>query len=145
MPRGVADARRAGRQGLDQDPPTGLAPPAAAGELRDQREGALLGAEVRQAQRAVGVEDDAQRDVGEVVALGDHLGADEDAATRRARTRRARSACAAPGGAVGVEAEDLERRQQLVELGLHALGARRHARAIVTEEHSGHASGIGSA
>ena len=59
------------------------AAPGAAGELRDQREGALLGAEVRKAQRGVGVEDDAEADVGKVVALGDHLRADQDAAVGR--------------------------------------------------------------
>ncbi len=56
--------------------------PAAAGELRDERERALLGAEVGEAQRRVGVEHHAERHVREVVALGDHLGADEHAGRR---------------------------------------------------------------
>src|SRR4029077_10041930 len=40
---GGADARRAGRERLDKDAAAGVAPAAAARELGDQREGALLG------------------------------------------------------------------------------------------------------
>ena len=74
-------------------PPRGAAP-GAARELRDQRERALLGAEVGEAQRRVGVEHDAERDVGEVVALGDHLRAEQQplgrarGSGRAARARR---------------------------------------------------------
>ena len=76
---------------------TSTRPPArpaagAAGELRDQRERPLLGAEVGEAQGRVGVDHHAERDVGEVVALGDHLRADE-----QARPAPPRSARAAPG------------------------------------------------
>src|SRR5919201_3502895 len=76
---GVADRGRLGRQGLDQHPAAALAAAASPGELRDQGEGALLRTEVREAERGVGVEDDAEDDVREVVALGDTLGSDQDA------------------------------------------------------------------
>ena len=94
-----------GRQGLDDHLAPGLAAAAAPGQLGDHREGPLLGAEVGEAQGRVGVEDRAQGHLGEVVALGDHLGADEDAAGRLAearrgcgRGRRARRRCRSRGG-----------------------------------------------
>ena len=68
-------AAASGASVCDEHPSRALAAPAAPGELGDQREGALLGAEVGEAQRRVGVEHHAQHDIGEVVALGDHLGA----------------------------------------------------------------------
>ena len=80
--RRVADRRGLGRQGLDQHPAAPLAAPAAPGELGHEREGALLGAEVGEAKRRVGVEHHAQHHIGEVVSLGDHLGADQDARLR---------------------------------------------------------------
>ena len=144
-------ARRGGcsappwRQRLDEDPSARLAAPAAAGELGDQREGALLGAEVGQPQRAVGVEDDAQGDVGEVVALGDHLGADQHARLGAARSgrgprrgRRARRRCRSRAG----------RSRAGASISSSSASTRwvpDPTRAIVTEEHSGHDSGIGSA
>ncbi len=73
--------------------PPRVAAAAAAGELGDEREGPLLGAQVGKAQGRVGVEDDAEHDVGEVVALGDHLGADQDAGVRLPGTRRRISRC----------------------------------------------------
>jgi hypothetical protein len=73
--------------------------PAAAGapgELGDQRERPLLGAEVGEAQRRVGVEHDAERDAVEVVPLGDHLRADQHAraGALEARSTARRGPCA---------------------------------------------------
>ncbi len=76
MARGVLDRARIGSNRLDEDVALAAAPHATS-ELGDHREGALLGAEVGEAQGGVGVEHHAQRDVGEVVALGDHLGTDQ--------------------------------------------------------------------
>src|SRR5205807_962881 len=67
------DRARPGGQGLHQHPAAARPAPGPAGQLRDQGEGPLLGAEVGEAQRLVGVEHYAQGDVWEVVALGDHL------------------------------------------------------------------------
>ena len=53
---------------------------AAAGELRDELEGALLGTQVREPEPGIGVDDGGQRDTGEVVALRDHLRAEQDGA-----------------------------------------------------------------
>ena len=66
----------------------------AAGELGDERERALLGAEVREAQRRSASSTTPSVDVGEVVALGDHLRAEQDAAVGAPRTRA--STAAAP-------------------------------------------------
>ena len=68
-------------------PPAGPAA-AAAGELGDQRERALLGAEVGKPQVGVRVLDDGQLHVREVVALRDHLRADQDRRRRGARSAR---------------------------------------------------------
>ena len=85
------------------------AAPGAAGELRDERERALLGAEVGEAQRLVGVEHDAERHVGEVVALGDHLRADEHARAAPVEAlQRARDRALAAARGVGVEPQDRE-------------------------------------
>ena len=114
-----------GRHRLHEHAPVAAAS-GAAGELRDEREGALLGAEVREAQRRVGVEHDGERDVGEVVALGHHLRADEHAGRARleagAGRRRRRLA---RGGDVGVEAQHREVAvaERLGQLVLEALGA----------------------
>ena len=91
---GEAQRPGIGRAGLHEHP--GAAGPATgpAGELGDERERPLLGAEVREAQRGIGVEHDAERDVGEVVALGHHLGADQQA--RRGRGEALERV--APGG-----------------------------------------------
>ena len=128
VPRGVADARRAGRQRLNQDPPARLTPAAPAGELGDQREGALLGAEVGQAQAR-------RRRRGSTLRVTS--GKSWPLATIWVPTSTPDSArleapenlgVATPGGAVGVEPEDLEGRQQLGELGLHPLGPGSHPR-----------------
>ena len=106
-----ADRGRVGRQRLHQHAPAALAAPAAAGELGDQREGPLLGAEVGEPEGRVGVDDDAEDDVGEVVALGDHLGADEDPGVRLVEAAedlrmaaRGRRRCRSRGGTPGTGA-----------------------------------------
>ena len=91
---GGDDRGRVRRVGLHEHAAAARAASGAAGELGDQRERALLGAEVGEAQRRVGVEHDAERDVREVVALGHHLRAEQQAggggleAGRAARGRR---------------------------------------------------------
>jgi hypothetical protein len=85
-----------------------------------------MSAKVRSSARLVGVEDDAQRDVGEVVALGHHLGTDEHAGRRGLKALERPGALGQAGG-VGVEAEDREgpggvRSECLAQLVLDALG-----------------------
>ena len=63
---------------LDDDLALEIAPPGAAGDLGDELERALAGAEVRDVQAEVRIEDADERDVWEMQALGDHLRADQD-------------------------------------------------------------------
>ena len=116
---------------------------AAAGELRDELEGALLGAEVGQREPGVGVDDRGERDAGEVMALRDHLRADEDGAVgggepverlvQRAGLRRR----------VRVEPDPLQLGDALRELRLEPLRAGADPRQL-GEPHAGHASGTAS-
>src|SRR3954463_1859049 len=76
MPGCELDRARVGQESLDEHPP-GRVAAAAACELRQQLECPLLRAEVRQPEPGVRVHDSGERDAGEVVALGDHLRADE--------------------------------------------------------------------
>ena len=92
---GVAKRRRVRLERLHDHLP-GRVAAAPAGELGDELEGALLGAEVGQREPGVGVDDRGERDAREVVALGDHLRADEDGAVGRGEPRRALRA-SAPG------------------------------------------------
>ncbi len=62
---------------LDEDASRRVAA-AAAGELGEQLEGSLLGAEVGQAQSGVGVDDRGELHAGEVMSLRDHLRAHEN-------------------------------------------------------------------
>ncbi len=122
---------------LDDHPPAPLPASAAAGELGHEREGALLRAEVREAQRGVGIEDHGQRDGREVVALGHHLGAHEHTGGRGVEAAQHRAA-RARGGHVGVEPEHGQRPHQLLELPLELLRARpvaRHRRGPAVAAH----------
>ena len=64
--------------GLDQHPARLVAAPGAAGDLLDLLEAALGGAQIAARQAEVGVDHPDQRQVGEMIALGDQLGADDD-------------------------------------------------------------------
>ena len=101
---GEADGLAVGLEGLDHDAPGSVAA-AAPGELGQKLEGALLGAEVRLSQTRVGIDHGGQRDAGEVVALGDHLRAEQNGAVGRGEAgerlgerARARGGCRRRGG-----------------------------------------------
>ena len=64
--------------GLDQHPPGLVAAAGAAGDLADLLEAALGGAQVAALQAKVGIDHADQRQVGEVIALGHQLRADDD-------------------------------------------------------------------
>ena len=66
-------------EGLDENA-AGRIPSAAPRELGDQLERPLLGAEVRQRECRVGVDDRSEFDAAEVMTLGDHLRAEQDSA-----------------------------------------------------------------
>ena len=125
MGGGGEDRRRVGSQGLDDHPSARLTATAAPGELRDEREGALLGAEVGKAQARIGVEQDAEDDGAEVVALGDHLGADEDAALGGVEGAEHPGVGALRARRVGVEPEDGQRIDELAQQSPRAARSRR--------------------
>ena len=64
--------------GLDQHAARLVAAPGAAGDLLDLLEAALGGAQVAALQAEIGIDHADQGQVGEVIALGDQLGADDD-------------------------------------------------------------------
>ena len=64
--------------GLDQHAPGLVAAPGASGDLLDLLEAALGGAQVTALQGQVGIDHPDQGQIGEVVALGDQLRADDD-------------------------------------------------------------------
>ncbi len=81
-------------------------PPCPPRHLHQLREQALAGAVVLREQRRIRVQDTHQRQLLEVMALGDHLGADQDIdlAPVHAVERRLRAALQARG--VGIDAQD---------------------------------------
>src|SRR3984885_12990806 len=124
---GGGEGERAGirRQRLDEDARRAFASPDASRKLRDERERALLGPEVGEAERLIRVEDNAESHLGEVVALGHHLGPEQHAAWRRLELHERPGQAALARGDVGVQAEHRElRAERLAQLVLDALGAR---------------------
>ena len=81
--------------GLDQHAPGLVAAPGAPGDLLDLLEAALGGAQVAALQPEVGVDHPDQRQIGEVIALGDQLRADDD--VDLARLHRATNSAARAG------------------------------------------------
>jgi len=101
-------AVKRGRERLHEHPAGERAAAGPAGELGDERERPLLGAEVGEAQGLVGVEHDAEGDVREVVALGHHLGADEHS-RRRGLELLQRPGPLVEAAGIRIETEDRER------------------------------------
>ena len=77
-----------GLVGLHQREARALGAAGAAGDLADELEGLLGGAEVAALEAEVGVEDADQRQEREVVALGDELGADDEVGGAAGRSGR---------------------------------------------------------
>ena len=73
--------------GLDQHPARLVAAPGAAGDLLDLLEAALGGAQIAAVEPEVGIDHADQGQVGEMIALGDQLGADDDVDLARLHPR----------------------------------------------------------
>jgi hypothetical protein len=73
-----ADGVMAGVEGLDDHTPRLISPPSPTRYLRQDLEGPLGRSEVRDVQGGVGDKNADQCDPGEIVPLGNHLGADEN-------------------------------------------------------------------
>ena len=117
------------------------APPGPPGELHDQVEGPLLGAEARVLQRRVGVDGRGDRDVGQVVALRDHLRAQEDRGARARELGEQPAHGAAARRARAVHAHQAGRGHEPGQRRLEPLGARalaREAGRAARRAHAGH-------
>ena len=106
----------AGVEGLDDDPARLIAPPAPARHLRQDLEGPLGGPEVGDVQRCIGGDDADERNLREVVSLGDHLRADEDVDLPPVETPEDPFRIAPPGGRVAVHPGDAGLGEELSHL-----------------------------
>ena len=118
--RRVLHGARVGLERLDDDAARRL-PPAPAGELGEELERPLLGAEVGQREAGVGVDDRGELDAREVVSLRDHLRADEDGALGGGEPLERGAELLRLRDGVGVEADPLELGDVLLELALELL------------------------
>ena len=123
MRRGVAQRPRVRVERLDDHAAAAGPAAAAARELGHERERALLGAEVGEAERGVGVDDHSQRDIGEVVPLRHHLGPHQHAGPRGVEAPEQVEHRAPARYGVGVQAEHRQRGDHALELALEPLGA----------------------
>ena len=123
VPRRKNERARVGLKGLDEHPPRSV-PAASAGELGDELEGALLRPEVGEPEAGVRIHDRGERDAGEMVALRDHLGSDEDDAIAGGKALERLLVRAALRRRVGIEPDPLELGHVLLELPFQPLRPR---------------------
>ncbi len=123
LPAGVLDAVVLGEERLDDRLAANLAAAGAAGDLRQQLERSLPCPEIRQAEADVGRDHADERHARKVMALGDHLRADEDVELASGEPRQQRGDRAAPADRVAVDARDARAGKSLADLRLDALGA----------------------
>ncbi len=115
-----------GKMGLDQYLPGLLGAARTSGHLDDLLRHALTGAEVGGKQPAVGIEHGHQGHLGEVVALGEHLGADQDAGHPAMNGAQELAQGVLARGGVAVDAQHRDVRKQQLQAFLGALGAGPH-------------------
>src|SRR5580765_9016189 len=115
MARGELDRARVWLERLDEHA-AGRVAAAAACELREQLEGPFLRSEVRHAETGVRVHHSGERDAGEVVALGDHLRADEHDTVGLRETRQRGGERAGLLERVGVEPDAFQLGELRLEL-----------------------------
>ena len=111
----VLDGRMKRRERLHEHLALDVAAPGAAGDLREQLEGALARAEIRLMQRKIGVNDADERDVREMQPFGNHLRADEDVGLARAKIAEHFSVIILALHRVGVHAPDARVREKFHE------------------------------
>ena len=107
--------------GLEHHPPGALRPPGAPGHLDDELGHALGGAEVGAIEAIVGIQDADQGDAGEVMALGQHLGAHQQRVFPRPGRRQQPVQFPLAAGAVPVHPGDADVGEQGLEFPLQAL------------------------
>ena len=109
--------------GLDQYLARFVGAAGAAADLHDQLEQALARAEIGAVQSLVGVQDSHQRDIGEVVPLGQHLGSDQKIGLTLVDAAQLFLECAAARGAVAVNAFDACLWEKFLQRPFHPLRA----------------------
>ena len=110
-------------EALHDDDALEVATARAAGDLSEQLEGTLGGAEVRQLQRKIGVDDAHQRDAREVESLGDHLRAEEHVVLTGAEIREHLPEEVLLAHRIGVDAGHAGAREELGDGLFDLLGA----------------------
>ena len=129
VPNRVRERRRVRLEGLHDDPARRI-PAAPAGQLRHELERPLLGAEVREREPRVRVDDRRDLDAREVVALRHHLRPDQHGRARRREALERIAQRARPRGGVRVEADPLEAGHSPRQLRVEALRPRTDAREL---------------
>ena len=90
-----ADGVVLGVEGLDDDSPAARAPARPSGHLGEHLEDAFAGTVVGEVDANVGAHDADEGDLGQVKALGHHLGADEDVDLAGLKLAQDTSSCSA--------------------------------------------------
>ncbi|MNP38268.1 hypothetical protein D3C76_1317690 [compost metagenome] len=114
------------QMGLDDHPARLFGAAGTTGDLDDELGHAFAGAEVGGEQAAIGVEDGHQGHPGEMVPLGEHLGADQDAGFAALDGGEQLVHGVLARGAVAVDAQNLRFRKQDRQAFLGAFGAGAH-------------------
>ncbi len=126
VPGRMHDRPRVRLKRLDDDPARRIAT-ASSCELRHELERPFFGPEIRHGEPGVRIDDRREGDAGEVVALRDHLGPDQDRPICLGEPAESGGELAGPANGVGVEPDPLEPRNLLRQLLLELLGARADA------------------
>src|SRR5690348_11825003 len=120
---GVLNGVVVGIKSLDEHATGEVAAASAAGDLGEQLKGALGRAEVRQTERGIGADHADQSDTLKIVALGEHLCADENVERAAGESAKRFLILALGAGGVAVEAGDARTGKFFAQALLEMLGA----------------------
>ena len=116
---------------LDEDFAGQIATARASGNLREQLECALCGAEIGHAEAKIGAYNSDERDALEIVSLGDHLSSHKDIDLVCVDSIKERLRAAFQARGVGIDARNACLREKFGEVLLDALGATPHRLQIL--------------
>lgn len=123
VPQGCAERGVLRSRGLDQDFARLVTTSGPTGDLRQQLERTLSGAEVRQVESDIGVDYADQRDAWKIESLGDHLGAEENVYLAAPNPLQEAAMRALAPGRVDIHPEYARGRKELGHALLDLLGA----------------------
>ena len=113
MMPGILHRGTCGGECLHDHLPLGLPSPCPTGDLRQQLEGSLTGAEVGSVQADVRIDDANKSHIGKIEPLGNHLGADENIDLAGAEFPEHLAIRSLPAHRVGIHSRDAGRRKKL--------------------------------